>query len=600
MRMEDKELNWVKTVFGKAKKFIENGMYNEARHQLDLILRKYPDDKYALIEMGRLEALTNWPDKALEYFKKLFGTQYEDNAKMEIVYLYIGERAYQKAYEVLLQINSKELRKHKKLALLYLSKRLGNSYQAIANKNESDSTYLEKQIIKYNEEEALNRTLGHTGNLHSNDEFSIFDDGIDVATLFHTIELDEKGKYRDRCLDIYRIRFPNAGVDRGGVIANHIVVATIANTRQIVSMHPVAIPEISPDEKDELEEETIEYVIGTSVNTRQIVSMHPVAIPGISPDEEDELEEETIEYVIETSVELERKRMYVDALYQLYLVLTFYPQNLSALLKMGQLEKKLHNYAKAKDCFNALFDTEMEAFALFELGEICYIKKEYEQSREYLESLLRTYQNLNAIMLLIMIDIAEKKYADAYSRTHELKGQLKKQKKDSSDLDLILLFLSKELGITNESGINKKLSYTERQLISYNPKKALKHILKHKILLPNKQCHGIFNVNVDVINLFETVKLDEENKNSAGVVDQYLVRFEDIGVDKYGDKTDYMLVVTIANTGQILTMYPINPDNMGLSDARDLFEDKKWQQKVRGRHIPRYKGTSYYQKKQGE
>ena len=99
-------------------------------------------------------------------------------------------------------------------------------------------------------------------------------------------------------------------------------------------------------------------------------------------------------------------------------------------------------------------------------------------------------------------------------------------------------------------------TYSEKQILNYNKDIAIEHIKEHKKIKKNIT---YFSENIDIEKLYDEVKplLKKENIIDLDIFNKYKIQYKEIGI--FNNKTvDEMIVVTKANSKDIITMYPIN------------------------------------------
>ena len=102
--------------------------------------------------------------------------------------------------------------------------------------------------------------------------------------------------------------------------------------------------------------------------------------------------------------------------------------------------------------------------------------------------------------------------------------------------------------------------YMRQQIINYDEMRAIKHIQRHKHDNLNNHNHSLFNESIDILSLFETMKVlipmviplpnDE-------ITDRYMIKYPNCGSFEHnGFQSDFFTIVTLRNTHQIITMFP--------------------------------------------
>lgn len=226
-----------------------------------------------------------------------------------------------------------------------------------------------------------------------------------------------------------------------------------------------------------------------------------------------------------------------------------------ATLQLGKIEFILGNFKTAREYFTILLNTSSWTHAIMELGKLEFYDGNIEKSIAYFETLTNNKSdisgNLYAILNLIKINIKQKNYTEAVNYLNYLNS--KKLILDlRSQVEIIKLYLTKELNIFFKNGIEINANYNNEQFLDYDKNKAINHIThKHK-----KE----FSSTINISNLFEEIKdkLTEEYKiYHLDINDIYDIPYQNIGNNYH-----ILRVVTQPNTKNILTMYPLGANNI--------------------------------------
>lgn len=128
------------------------------------------------------------------------------------------------------------------------------------------------------------------------------------------------------------------------------------------------------------------------------------------------------------------------------------------------------------------------------------------------------------------------------------------------DIKRMILCANYKLGLSNDESV--------KYLFNYDKNSAIKHIKKHLDINLDKEKHSIFNNDVDIDLLFE------EMSNQLGVykkyytdyiLDCYYIEYPNAGIDQ-GIKANYLKIITVFNTNNIISMYPISKDDIKPGD----------------------------------
>lgn len=242
-----------------------------------------------------------------------------------------------------------------------------------------------------------------------------------------------------------------------------------------------------------------------------------------------------------------------------------------ALQELGKLEVILGNIQKAKEYFverlNNSESIKDKSYALLELGRIEAEEGNIEQARIYFKQSINKNSSLKdksyIINLLILCDLEEEKYVAALNK-------LKKLIKHKVDIDYKLLYyVCKKLNIST-NGKNEKFDKSINEVLKYNKCAALDHVVRnHRVDIDD------FNPNVNIFKLFDDIKkyLTEENRIPKLIFyDIYVVPYNNIGFDGQ----NYLLVVTLPKTKNIITMYPVKDKyNISFNEQELLNRNQK-------------------------
>ena len=221
------------------------------------------------------------------------------------------------------------------------------------------------------------------------------------------------------------------------------------------------------------------------------------------------------------------------------------------VLELAKLEFKVQNYSKARRLFKSLLksvlDPTIKPYALLKLGLLEYRVGDKIKAKEYFKEITEErFLNITSELLMIL-EYKDKNYLEVFDRFN------KRIKNNSNVENLILLGLSKELNIFFDTDYSKiDYKYTMDQLLEYDYNDALTHIFSHHCS-DNKID---FNKNVDIEKLFFEVKteLKEEKKTNLIVFnDVYIIPKNNVG----SNGENYLQVVTLPNTTDVITMYPV-------------------------------------------
>ena len=233
-----------------------------------------------------------------------------------------------------------------------------------------------------------------------------------------------------------------------------------------------------------------------------------------------------------------------------------------AQIELGKIERKCGNIDKALVYIGNVLNSKDERFsekmwAKLELSKIRVSLGEIESAISILNELLDSKIRSTALMELINLDIKRNNYEEAYQKYNDL--QKCSDYVGDKYFKQMGVFLEHKLGILNLKFYEKEF-YFVQQLLNYNEELALDHIKLHMDKQKGKAAHSIYSESVDVCELYYFAKEQILNiePSSYDVTDKYTIRCNKVVGETTENKlTDTLRVVTLANTKDILTMYPI-------------------------------------------
>lgn len=143
----------------------------------------------------------------------------------------------------------------------------------------------------------------------------------------------------------------------------------------------------------------------------------------------------------------------------------------------------------------------------------------------------------------------------------------------NQSLSISELVIRKNLGLPASFREGTKSDYIKSQIVNYNEQIAIKHINEHTGYKESHQIHSLFNKNININYLFESVK--RNLKNSIAVNDDnnllsvHYFAVSGVGYDS-NSICNYIKVVVVPGTTNIVTIYPfayVDIDNIGVLDC---------------------------------
>ena len=187
-------------------------------------------------------------------------------------------------------------------------------------------------------------------------------------------------------------------------------------------------------------------------------------------------------------------------------------------------------------------------------------KKKYEEARDNLSETLQNKKlESYALSELVYLAIREEKYEEAYrsfKMTEQNNEYWTPQRKAQ---------IERFLGYKLDNIRNIKFltdNYFGSQLMDYSEDRTIEHIKLHLDEDDDKRLHSTYLEDVNIEELYEESKtrITSINPSVITVIDKYILDFNrPIGVVKE-EKVDAVSVVTLPNTYDILSIYPVyNP-----------------------------------------
>jgi len=273
-----------------------------------------------------------------------------------------------------------------------------------------------------------------------------------------------------------------------------------------------------------------------------------------------------------------------------------------SMLELGRVKVFKHDYENARKIFDEIIamGTEKDKyFALFERAKLSIIEEKYDEAfKEFDEMLLSNnrkdkahayHSRGNLYAFLGNYEEAEKNFLKLIKSgvqidmTHGYRLLILlsiKQNKLEKALDYFLearrkhvkiyfkdtLYICKNLNIFFKGDylVLPSYSYVENQILDYDPYLAIESIIDRN----NRNGETIFSDDIDVYKLFNEIKyylVPDYKINNLVSNDRYIIPYYKVG----SNGENYLFVETIANTKDILTMYPV------FNKKVNLFEEKE-------------------------
>lgn len=246
-----------------------------------------------------------------------------------------------------------------------------------------------------------------------------------------------------------------------------------------------------------------------------------------------------------------------------------------ALLELGIIESKYGDKNKARKNFVEILkkadNRKDKNHALLELGRLEAELGNIEEAKTYFNQLIKKNKNSKNEIEKNTAWYAERLLITLLFKTEEYKPLVELiNKNDVKIKSYILIYVSKLINMYFNIPYEEiEYGYTINQILDYDEYVALDHILDGHDLGSDGT---IFNPNIDIYKLFNDIQKQLTPKNKINKLifnDIYIIYYPNIGINNQ----NYLRVVTLPNTKNILTMYPISNKNDIIDD--DYIEENK-------------------------
>lgn len=154
-------------------------------------------------------------------------------------------------------------------------------------------------------------------------------------------------------------------------------------------------------------------------------------------------------------------------------------------------------------------------------------------------------------------------YLNMYNEALELLPQLyENEYMNKQSLAFSEMIMKKYLGIDMRVKEERKKQYLYGQIFDYDKNRALEHIKQHAD--ENEKMRketSEFNSNINIDYLYECVRENLKNSkkvNSEEILEVHYFGISNIGYSSNNNISNYLKVVVIPNTNNIISMYPTN------------------------------------------
>ena len=224
-------------------------------------------------------------------------------------------------------------------------------------------------------------------------------------------------------------------------------------------------------------------------------------------------------------------------------------ENYRPMFDLGKMYVSEGLTDQAIEILKQIIETPYRIGAIVEFARIFTNTGSHKIARNILINLLKKEKNEYAIQQLIFLDIKTNNIEEAYELLKELS-------EDYKYYDNIKAYLLYKMGRKNDICLD---NFYKSQLVGYSENLTKIHIKRHLDEDENKRIHTLFNNNIDINTLFEEIKKKINNTKPVDytIIEKYIICCDEEIATVDGEKTKYVEVITLPNTKNILTMYPI-------------------------------------------
>lgn len=232
----------------------------------------------------------------------------------------------------------------------------------------------------------------------------------------------------------------------------------------------------------------------------------------------------------------------------------YYFRIIEELLAKVYLRK--NDYAKAEETFNNIPLVEKRST---NLAKIELLRGNFEKAEECFSDFDINNKNIKETYddyyRLLLIKFRLKKFDEALKILDIFDQNLDKYEIRQMKFELDRIRLCINVMTNGKYDYTDMDTYSKKQIICYDEGEAINHVIDHH--RENVRTTR-FNDNIDIENLFKEVKnlLNPENIMYDSIFDKYIVKYQNIGFNKDGESIHQLLILTMPNTDNIITMYP--------------------------------------------
>ena len=232
----------------------------------------------------------------------------------------------------------------------------------------------------------------------------------------------------------------------------------------------------------------------------------------------------------------------------------FYNKTIDKLLAKAYLRK--NDYARASEHYNNAYCSEEEK--KLNLGSLELVRGNFKKAEEYFsildEEKYPVSEKYEIYYKYSLVKLRLKKYDETLEILKKLEENIDKYeiRQMSYEIKRIELYVKVQKGEEKDELID---TYSKRQIVYYNKKDAINHVLDHHYY--NVKTSKFNNSDI-VEELFDNIDnlIDEKKAIYENLLDKYIIKYPNVGINMNGDTINQLTILTLPNTKNVVTMYP--------------------------------------------
>lgn len=211
--------------------------------------------------------------------------------------------------------------------------------------------------------------------------------------------------------------------------------------------------------------------------------------------------------------------------------------------------------------------------ALFKYAFLLRKMDYLEEALKIIDKLKKDIDEVKCEKMFILYKLEN--YEEAYKLIQELEKENSKLI-NRYTFKATKIFILKKLNIIEESVVRENEPYKIRQIIEYSLEEALNHISEHLYsnIEAKNEFHNLFEKEIDVNKLYFMIQdklKDALLYQRENITDIYIFKYPNLNddIDYKNENYKYLRVITIRETSDIITIYPIF-SNVKIKEANDI------------------------------